>query len=112
MDILVHLSNLANKLDQMGLHSEATILDTIIKTEAKTKYKTWKGKKEKPPAGAAHKAPKAWWDEQVSKVKKKNPDYSSKRVSEIVGDIWDNQLSDAKRSKIYKEHGKHKNPNK
>jgi len=78
----------------------------------KKKYKTYKGPGEKPPVGAEHKAPKKWWDEQVSKVKKKNPDYSTKRVSEIVGDIWDNQLSDAKRSEIYKRHGKTKSPNK
>jgi hypothetical protein len=45
-------------------------------------------------------------------IKKKNPDYSAKRVSEIVGDIWDNELSDAKRKKIYERAGKTKSPNK
>jgi len=42
----------------------------------------------------------------VKDVKKKNPDYSTKRVSEIVGDIWDNELSDKKRAEIKKRYGK------
>jgi hypothetical protein len=37
-------------------------------------------------------------------VKKKNPDYSAKRVSEIVGDIWDNELSEKKRKSILKKY--------
>lgn len=41
-------------------------------------------------------------------VKKKNPDYSAKRINEIVGDIWDNELSDKKREQIYKRYGKKK----
>jgi hypothetical protein len=45
-------------------------------------------------------------------VKSKNPDYPAKRVSEIVGDIWDNQLSDKKRQQIYNRYGKKKSPNK
>jgi len=45
-------------------------------------------------------------------VKKKNPDYSMKRVNKIVGDIWDNELSDKKRVQIYKRYGKTKSPNK
>ena len=45
-------------------------------------------------------------------MKEKNPDYSKKRINEVVGDIWDNQLSDQKREKIYKRYGKTKNPNK
>ena len=64
------------------------------------KYKTYRGKGEKPPVGAEHKAPKKWWDKMVTDVKKKNPKYSKKRVSEIVGDIWDNELTDKKRKQI------------
>ena len=48
----------------------------------------------------------------VRKIKKNNSDYSEERVSETVGDIWYNNLSDAKRKKIYKRHGKTKDPNK
>ena len=106
---------LADHFDQVGDVALANKFDHMIKEAAKkkkTKYKTHKGKKEKAPEGAEHKAPKKWWDEQVAKIKKKNPDYSSKRVSEIVGDIWDNELSDAKRREIYKRHGKTKDPNK
>ena len=44
-------------------------------------------------------------------IKEKKPDYSAKRVSEIVGDIWDNELTDKKRKEIYKRYGKTKNPN-
>jgi len=78
----------------------------------KTEYKTHKGKEEKAPKGAEHKAPKEWFDKMKADVKKKNPDYSAKRVSEIVGDIWDNELSDKKREQIYKRYGKKKSPNK
>jgi len=45
-------------------------------------------------------------------VKKKNPEYSKKQISETIGNIWDNELSDKKREKIFKEYGKTKNPNK
>ncbi len=105
---------LADHFDQIGETALANKFDELAKEAAKkkTKYKTHKGKEEKAPEGAEHKAPKKWWDEQAAKIKKKNPDYSAKRVSEIVGDIWDNELSDAKRSEIYKRHGKTKSPNK
>jgi hypothetical protein len=78
--------------------------EEILKVAAKGKYKTWKGKGEKPPEGAEVKAPKKWWDKMVKDVKKKNPDYSKKRVSEIVGDIWDNELTDKKRREILKRY--------
>lgn len=74
----------------------------------KSKYKTHKGKVEKPPKGAEHKAPKEWFDKMKADVKKKNPDYSAKRINEIVGDIWDNELSDKKRAQIYKRYDKKK----
>lgn len=104
--------SLADYFDGDGEVELANKMDELLKVAAKTKYKTHKGKDEKPPKGAEHQAPKAWWDEQADKVKKKNPGYSTKRVSEIVGDIWDNQLSDAKRQEIYRRHGKTKSPNK
>jgi hypothetical protein len=107
-----HLVKVADALDGKGFTAVANLVDEALEKLAKGKYKTWKGKGEKPPKGAEHKAPKGWWDEQAEGIKKKNPDYSKKRVSEIVGDIWDNQLSDAKREKIYKRYGKTKNPNK
>jgi len=100
---------LANDLDTNGEVELADKLDNVL---AKGKYKTWKGKGEKPPKGAEHKAPKGWFDKMKKDVKKKNPDYSAKRISEIVGDIWDNELSDAKRKQIYNRYGKKKSPNK
>lgn len=108
---LGHLAKLANALDNQGFEKMADMVDETMQKIAK-KYKTWHGKGEKPPKGAAHKAPKGWFDEMKDKVKKKNPDYSAKRINEIVGDIWDNKLSDAEREKIYKRHGKTKSPNK
>ena len=78
----------------------------------KSKYKTHKGPGEKSPKGAEHKSPKGWFDKMKKDIKKKNPDYSAKRISEIVGNIWDNDLTDAKREQIYKRYGKKKSPNK
>ena len=109
------LVSLADYFDAEGEVELANRFDDMVQKLAKKKktpYKTWKGKGEKPPKGAEHKAPKEWWDEQVKKVKSKNPDYPAKRVSEIVGDIWDNQLSDKKRQQIYNRYGKKKSPNK
>lgn len=106
--------SIANFLDEQGESVLASKFDDMLLSIAKkkdNKYKTHKGKDEKKPEGAEHKAPKGWFDKMKKDVKKKNPDYSDKRVSEIVGDIWDNELSDAKREKIYKEHGKKKSPN-
>ncbi len=113
-ELLNKLIRVANGLDDKKLYSEADEIDDLVSkvVEAKTKYKTWKGKGEKPPKGAEHKAPKGWFDEMKEKTKKKNPDYSDKRVNEIVGDIWDNQLSDAKRKAIYKKYNKKGDPNK
>lgn len=68
------------------------------------KYKTWKGKGEKPPKGAENKAPKKWWKKMEKDVKKKNSDFPVKRVREVVGDIWDNELSDKKRAEIVKKY--------
>jgi hypothetical protein len=111
LNILGKLVSLASKLDLLGYTKEADIIDNIIIKIAKTKYKTWKGKDEKPPEGAAHKAPKGWFDKMKDELRKKNPDYSMKRINEIIGDIWDNQLTDAKRRSIYKTYGKKGDPN-
>jgi DNA-binding ferritin-like protein len=117
--VLKRLCKLAYHMDLRGLHSEADLIDEMIASltdrvglvvEAKTKYKTWKGKDEKPTAGAARKAPKGWWDKQEKELKKKNPDYSAKRISEIIGNLWDNQLSHAKRTRIFKQYGKKGDP--
>jgi len=110
---LNHLAKLANTLDGKGFEKLADIVDEAMRKVAeKKKFKTWKGKVEKPPKGAAHKAPKEWFDKTKEDVKKKNPDYSAKRINEIVGDIWDNELTDATREQIYKRYGKKKSPNK
>lgn len=93
-----HMVKLADALDNRGFSVLASAVDETI--EKISKYKTWKGKGEKPPKGAEEKAPKAWWDKMEKEVSKKNPDYSKKRVREIVGDIWDNELTDKKRKQI------------
>lgn len=108
------LVSVANFLDEEGDTALASKFDAMLVSLAKkkkTKYKTYKGEGEKKPEGAEHKAPKEWFDKMKKEVKGKNPDYSAKRVNEIVGDIWDNELSDAKRREIYKRHGKKKSPN-
>jgi len=104
---------LANYFDSQGETALADRFDTMAKSAAKKKtpYKTHKGPGEKAPEGAEHKAPKAWFDKMKKDVKKKNPDWDEKRVNEVVGDIWDNELSDAKRKKIYDRAGKKKSPN-
>ena len=43
-------------------------------------------------------------------VKSNNPDYSAKRIAEIVGDMWDNELSDKKREDIINDLEKLKVP--
>lgn len=103
------LTDIANTLDNNGFSKIADIIDDTMHKIAK--YKTWKGKGEKPPKGAEHKAPKGWFDKMIKEIKNKNPDFSAKRVREIVGDIWDNELTNKKREEIYKRYGKTKNPN-
>lgn len=107
---LSKLVDIANTLDNNGFSKIADIIDDTMHKIAK--YKTWKGKGEKPPKGAEHKAPKSWFDKMTQDIKKRNPDFSAKRIREIVGDIWDNELSDKKRKEIYKRYGKTKSPNK
>lgn len=106
------ITKMANILDEKGFYELSNVLDETMNKIAKSKYKTWKGKDEKPPKGASHKAPKEWWKKMEEELKEKNPDFSKKRISEVIGDIWDNQLSDKKREKIYKEYGKKGDPNK
>lgn len=108
------LLKIATALDNNGYEKLADIIDEAMLKISKKKmeHKDLKGKEEKPPKGAFHKAPKEWVDKMKQDVKKKNPDYSMKKVNEIVGDIWDNQLTDKKRQNIYKKYGKTKSPNK
>ena len=105
--------SLANFFDEHGETAIANRFDAMIKETAKKKtlYKTHKGPGEKKPEGAKHKAPKEWFNKMKKDVKKKNPDWDDKRVSEVVGDIWDNELSDKKREQIYNRAGKKKSPN-
>lgn len=107
------LVSLANHFDNCGEIALADRFDAMMKAAAKKKtpYKTHKGPGEKKPEGAKHKAPKEWFDKMKKDVKKKNPDWDNKRVSEVVGDIWDNELSDKKREQIYNRAGKKKSPN-
>jgi len=105
-----HLVKIADALDNKGFAGVASIVDETIeklaKKKVKKKYKTWEGKDEKSPKGAEYKAPKEWFDKMKADVKKKNPDYSAKRIREIVGDIWDNELSEKKRKSILKKYEK------
>lgn len=105
-----HLIKIADTLDNRGFKDMAGLLDETIEKVAKKKgkkkgkYKTHEGKDEKPPEGAEKKAPKEWFDKMKKDVEKENPDYSAKRINEVVGDIWDNELSDKKRSEIVKRY--------
>jgi glucan phosphorylase len=88
------LTSLANHFDDLGDTELADKFDNMAK---EAKYKEWKGKgTDKPPHKNRPKPPKNWFNEMVKDVKKKNPNYSKKRIDEIVGDIWHNELSDAK----------------
>lgn len=50
--------------------------------------------------------PKGWMDDAKKKIRQKNPEYSTKRVEEIAGDQWFNDMNDASRNKVFKEYGK------
>jgi len=41
----------------------------------------------------------------------RNPDCSAEQVGSAVGNIWYNELSDAKREEIYADYGGKKSPN-
>lgn len=99
------LTSLANEFDEMGETEIADKLDDIAK---ESKYKEWKGPKgEKPPARHdIKKPPKPWMDEAKKKVKQKHPDYSAKRINELVGDEWYNKMTDKSRDKVWKELGR------
>ena len=110
---LEDLVSLANELDAGGFIEAATMIDGLASEAAKKKFHAHKSKGDKKaPKGSMHKAPKAWFAKELEKVMKGNPKYSKERASKVVGDLWDNKLTDAKRKKIYERHGKHKNPNK
>ena len=42
----------------------------------------------------------------VKEIKKSSPDYSEKRVSETIGEIWFNNLKEKKRKEIVKRYEK------
>lgn len=96
--------SLANELDENGETELADKLDVVL---AKGKYKTWKGPGQKPPVRTdIKKPPKGWMDDAKKKIKSKNPKYPEKRLNEIAGDQWFNEMSDAQRNKAFKEYGK------
>lgn len=49
-----------------------------------------------------NKPPKKWFDKMVREIRKGNPDFSEEQVNAIVGDIWYNKLSDAKKTELKK----------
>jgi len=100
------LTSLADELDQEGLVDLANAIDALVK-EAKGKVKYWKGKDQKPPVRHdVKKVPKPFFAEKKKELKKKNPDYSDKRISAIIGNLWFNTMSDAQRDKIWKSMGR------
>jgi len=46
------------------------------------------------------KPPAEWFSGMIKEVKEGNPDYSDVVIKKTVGDIWYNELSDAKRKEI------------
>lgn len=54
--------------------------------------------------------PKKWWNKMEKKVKSKNKDYSADQVKKTIGNIWYNDLDDAKREEIRKREGKKYGP--
>lgn len=69
---LEDMVSLANYFDDHGEVVLANYFDDMARKTAK--YKTHKGKDEKPPKGAEHKAPKKWFD----KMKKRNQKQKSR----------------------------------
>lgn len=61
---------------------------------------------EKPHGAPSLQPPSEWFDSMVSKIRKGNPSYSEERIRKTVGDIWYNELTDAKRKEIRERYGK------
>lgn len=55
------------------------------------------------------KPPKKWWNKMVKEVKDGNPSYDAETVDKTVGKIW-SDLSDAKKSELRENEGKHFGP--
>lgn len=98
--------SLADYFDSIGDAALANHIDSLLEKVAKAKGK------EKPSDGATRKAPKGWFDKMKKDIKKKNPEYNNKKIKEVVDQIWNDDLSDAKREQICKRYKKTKNPNK
>ena len=47
--------------------------------------------------------PKGWWEKMQNTIKNKNPDMSDGAVAKIVGGIWYNRMSPAKKKEVTKE---------
>ena len=62
--------------------------------------------KKKPESAPSLKPPKEWFAEMTDEIRKGNPSYSEKRIRQTIGDIWYNQLTDAKRKEIRERYGK------
>lgn len=54
--------------------------------------------------------PKEWWDKMFKEISEGNPDYFEEQVRQTIGDIWYNDLDDAKRKEIRNRHGKEYGP--
>jgi len=99
------LVSLADYFDSIGKTKIANKFDNMIKEAAKKKKTEEKDEKK---SKDEKKAPKGWQDKMKEEIGKKNPDHSKKKISEIISDIWDNELSDKKKEKILKEHDEKK----
>ena len=60
----------------------------------------------KPETAPSLKPPKEWFDKMTEKIRKTSPHYSEERIRKTIGDIWYNELTNAKRKEIRERYGK------
>lgn len=62
--------------------------------------------KKKPESAPSLKPPKEWVEKMTKEIREGNPSYSEERVRRTMGDIWYNELTNAKRKEIRERYGK------
>lgn len=62
--------------------------------------------KKKPESVPSLKPPSEWFKKMTDEIRKGNPSYSEERVRQTIGDIWYNNLTDAKRKEIRERYDK------
>ena len=53
---------------------------------------------------ATPRPPKSWVKEVTDSIKQKNPGISNDSAGKIMGNMWFNEMDEASRSKVKKEH--------